>query len=478
MAVLVPAGADSNRAYYGSDTRAQALLVGAALAFALSGRGTVESRRGRWAVLALGLAGAAGAAAMWGLVPETSGLAFHGGFLLASLAAGAVVAAAALAPTAGVGRLLGVAPIRSVGRISYGMYLWYWPVLLVVTGARTHLHGGALFGVRVAVIVAIAAVSYRLVETPIQRGALGGRRAWLAGAVAAATAAAVAVVPATGAAARTVAEPTGSAAVTAAAAAGPRVRILLVGDSVAGTLAVGWQPIAARYGAEIVDEGQPGCSLATVERVRVLWYTIPPGQPCGTDQPAAVLASYRHWVDLYRPDVVVYLARSDLLTQEVGGRWTQPGDPVFDRWLTGRFRQAVAVLASGGAQVVLATTPVYDSGEGANGSPWPEDDPARVPVINAIIRTVGRSSGPAVSVLDLGGLLTPGGRYLATIDGQRVRCRDGVHISLSGGQWLAPRVLPQLVRLGRHHQAVVGARVAVPPMPPPPWWWSPLPCAT
>ena len=37
--------------------------------------------------------------------------------------------------------ILSVRPLPYLGRISYGMYLWYWPVLLVMTAQRTHLHG-------------------------------------------------------------------------------------------------------------------------------------------------------------------------------------------------------------------------------------------------------------------------------------------------------------------------------------------------
>ena len=56
------------------------------------------------------------------------------------------------------------------------MYLWYWPVLLVMTSQRTHLQGVALLAARLAVIVGIAALSFHFVETPIHRGRLAGWR--------------------------------------------------------------------------------------------------------------------------------------------------------------------------------------------------------------------------------------------------------------------------------------------------------------
>jgi peptidoglycan/LPS O-acetylase OafA/YrhL len=181
MVVLAPTdGSDPSRAYYGSDTRAQGLLVGAALAIACALWGPVRTRAGARVTAAVGLLGAAGVALMWVLVPETDGFAFHGGFLLITLACGAVVVAAARVPRSAVGRVLALAPLRYLGQISYGMYLWYWPVLLVMTGARTGLHGYPLTVARLAVVTGLAALSFHLVETPVRRGALAGWRGVLA----------------------------------------------------------------------------------------------------------------------------------------------------------------------------------------------------------------------------------------------------------------------------------------------------------
>ena len=79
--------------------------------------------------------GSSGRRALWATTAETSTFAFSGGFLVASLAAGAVVLGcrgrAALARRCGCSEL---PPLPQWGRISYGVYLWYWPVLLVMSG--------------------------------------------------------------------------------------------------------------------------------------------------------------------------------------------------------------------------------------------------------------------------------------------------------------------------------------------------------
>ncbi len=521
MAVITPVGGDPTRAYYGTDTRAQGLLVGAALAAAFARWGSVRGARGRGAMAGLAVVGVAGTALLWWRVPETSSLAFHGGFLLASLAAAAVVAGAVQAPASPVPRVLGWGPVRALGRISYGVYLWYWPVLLVMTGARVHLDGWPLFGARVAVTVAIAATSYHLIERPVRRGAFPGRWALVAAPAAAALALSVVVVaalvvpsapvgaplsasgPAAGAthptpagAGSTLGASNGAATVT-----GHPLRVLLVGDSVAGSLGVGLDQEAAHYGIQLVNEGAPGCSVSMDQLIKVLWYTLPPGTPCESGNPAALLRQWQRWVDHYNPDVVLYLARGELFDQEVVGQWSNLGQRGFDRYVTGRFKKATAVLGSRGAAVVLLTTPYYDSGEQPSGAPWPEDAPSRVAMDNDIIDQVARAADPGpgahvgsapdadltssvrvlapqpVRVFALGAIASPGGHFDQDVDGVDLRCSDGVHFTAAGGEWLARRLLPTVAALAQVHHQTSPTGTWPSALPPPvPSWWDKLPC--
>ena len=188
MVLLAPDGY-TTRAYYGTDTRAQALLVGAAVAIGL----TLwrEGSRRRWftrLASVLAIAGLACTAALWVTTTENSTFAFSGGFLVASVAAGAVVLGCAVAPRSLVVRLLELSPLPQWGRISYGVYLWYWPVLLVMTGQRLHWGVYPLFLARVGITVSIAAISYDLVEMPIRRGALTRWWSWVGAPIGAAAA--------------------------------------------------------------------------------------------------------------------------------------------------------------------------------------------------------------------------------------------------------------------------------------------------
>ncbi|MGD0391889.1 MAG: acyltransferase family protein [Acidimicrobiales bacterium] len=506
-----------NRAYYGTDTRAQGLLVGAALAtaFTLLGRGRARSGQVGWA--AIGFVGAAAVGVMWARVPEASWLAFHGGFLLVSMACAAVVASVVKAPTGAVPRLLATWPLRSLGRISYGVYLWYWPVLLVVSQQRTGLGLWPLFAWRVTITVALAAISYFVVEQPIRRGALPWRRALVAAPLAAglvfgvaalgtSVASAALVRPGSALASDTVSTRGGDAA-GLVVSGGQEVKVLLVGDSMAGTLGVGLAAEAPRYGLQFMNDGTPQCSLSMDQEFQVLWYRLAPAPPCKPGDPDALFQRWRQIVDAYNPDVVVYLGRGEQFDQEVGGRWGHLGQRWFDEWVASRFRQAVGVLGSSGAAVVLMLPPASDSGESTH-SVAVEDQPERVTIDSSIIgdiaaqaeaaadptagggladrprstpqlsaASLNRTGPSSVTTFNLAALVSPGNRFASSIGGTLMRCSDGVHFTTAAGQVVATKLFPVLMALGRlHHNAHPGGRWPGSPPPADPSWTSELNC--
>jgi hypothetical protein len=131
------------------------------------------------------------------------------------------------------------------------------------------------------------------------------------------------------------------------------------------------------------------------------------------------------------------------------GRWQHIGDPGYDAYETAQLERAVSILSSQGARVALFTSPYFDSGEQPDGQPWDQDAPARVDGLNRIITDVARRHPGVVAVIPLNRYLDPGGRFTSTIDGQVVRQPDGVHTTLAGGTYLAPKILPLLAAVGR-----------------------------
>ena len=131
------------------------------------------------------------------------------------------------------------------------------------------------------------------------------------------------------------------------------------------------------------------------------------------------------------------------------GQWLHVGDPVWDRHLTAELDQAVTILSSTGAKVVFFTMPYLDPPqEAANGTPFPENDPARMRAFNQLLVGVAASHPGLVTLIDLNKLVDPRGVYQAVVDGVTVREPDGVHLTKAGGEWLQATSSPPWRSLG------------------------------
>ncbi|MEN9646782.1 MAG: hypothetical protein RL238_3451 [Actinomycetota bacterium] len=277
-------------AYWATPARLGEILVGAALAVALAGR-TLQHRLLPW------LGGVAVvvivAAAVWW--PADGGPAYQGWLGVFALASAALVAGLQVPGPLRVA--FSVRPLVHLGRISYGVYLYHWPIFAILTARRTGWEGWGLFAVRMAVTLAVAELSFHVLEQPVRVGRSSGTRVAWASATAMVTVAAITMaavpaprpafsisvdVPDTFALAPTTAVPvtsttaagspddsTGAVAGTTTVATsttpaptGP-ARVLLMGDSTAVALSegfVGWADAHAAQ-AQLASLAQPGCGL-------------------------------------------------------------------------------------------------------------------------------------------------------------------------------------------------------------------------
>jgi peptidoglycan/LPS O-acetylase OafA/YrhL len=176
MAILYSPSANPNRIYEGTDTRAFALLIGAALAMWLPrarpiGPVTTNARN---ILNGVGIASLIGIFAMFSLVEDNQPFLYEGGLLLLALLT-AILIAITVHPGAQLRTILGVEPLRWVGERSYGIYLWHYPVIVLTTpvGAPPNVPRAIL---QFAATLIIAALSWRYIEQPIRHGAL--RRFW------------------------------------------------------------------------------------------------------------------------------------------------------------------------------------------------------------------------------------------------------------------------------------------------------------
>ena len=459
------AGVWTDRLYYGTDTRAVPLLVGAAFgAWYFRHRSTLRLTPASRAVLrALGLFATVALGWAFTRLDGQSAVLYRGGFLLLAITVSVLIVSVAADPAGPLARVLEWRPLRYLGTISYGLYLWHWPLFLLVNHARTGLSGGGLLVTRLALAFTVAAVSYEYLELPIRRGGFHLPRPRLTAPIA--LAAIVGVLLAT------TPPDTSSGAVADVAsqrvAPGTKIgsklppqapvgttRVLVVGDSLALTLANGLSVNEVPYKVHLDNAGLLGCGISQETRRLQGQINAPPTYCATWPQERAQAVATDH------PDLVALLVgRWEVADTYHDGTWEHVGEPDFDAYLSSELDRAIDVLSSTGAPVALLTMPCTAPVESPSGAPYPEDDPARVTSFNQLL-VQAHARHPATSrLVDLDAIVCPGGTYTSTLDGVTIRTTDGVHFPITGVAPVAAKLLPQLRALS---VAAVRARKPAP----------------
>ena len=428
----------ANRVYYGTDTRAFAILAGIALAALTALLGPVTARRPRFLLEVAGIGAAlfltAAAFSLKGQSPHL----YRGGLLACSVAA-AIVIAASVQPAPGpLSKLLSIKPLTALGLISYGVYLYHWPLFVWLSPARTHLHGWPLFAVRVAVTIAVAVVSYRFVEQPIRRG---WRPAIRPGVVYPAAAALVVVAlliatagyrpPPHGAATADVAATSAERAIHSAPPGS--FRLMVAGNSVAWYLGrEGFKPLAASHGVALYNEADPACIYPGAARAKML-----SGATVGHQRACDIF--WKTGAEHFKPDAVV-LTFADYGTGgfEHNGRFVQPCTPAFDDWMRSDLTEKARFFRSQGARVVLVTS-VY---AGANFLIRETPIARRMTdCANQVERDVARAV-PGTTLYDLNGRLCRRDGPCREQIGDITMRSDGLHFRDRSAQLVASWIFP------------------------------------
>ena len=175
MWVLYEPFKDPLRIYYGTDTRASGLLMGALLAYLWRPWSTEKSKLFSWKGERIFLLAGFGAIGLllWStmnytlLMPDAEQL-FRGGFLFTSVIT-AIVIGCTVTPNSYLSSCLGIAPLVWIGKRSYGLYLWHWPVFqLTRERVDVDINGWELFGVRMFITLVLVEISYQCFERPIR----------------------------------------------------------------------------------------------------------------------------------------------------------------------------------------------------------------------------------------------------------------------------------------------------------------------
>ncbi|MBU6328463.1 MAG: acyltransferase [Acidobacteria bacterium] len=432
MVLTVALRADLDRIYYGTDTRVAELLLGVALALWWSDR-----RRGTDALRSdittraplldiIGGAALVGMLLAWWRVGETSSLLARGGLPLYAVGTTVIILAATRRGV--VTGLLSNPVLRGAGLISYGLYLYHWPVFLILSPARIGWSPWPLFTLRILVTTVIALLSYRLLEMPVRRGhMIRTGRAALSAAGAAMLATAVLSV------AVTVDPPASTAA----------FRDVRIGDT-------------TTYGESHVEDQTPaigaprsvfiiGDSGMVDEQVALeaAFHAAGAGHIELGAGPGIGLSQGFDWRGAWRE--VIERDDPDLITVMMGGwdmRFLYENGPDAYQRLLG---EAVALLSSGGAR--LLWLPMLPGGKGT----WRTVDDVQ---INAVLATLPDLHPGVVFHPQVGAsLLRPDGTYgISYVDdtGRTVLLRkpDGWHLCPEGAGRFAEEVLAAAVSLG------------------------------
>lgn len=402
----------------------------------------IRTRWGRRVARILPLLGLAGLAAATHYANGATGEFRHGLLIGVALASVIVIAPVALEQRGIVAHALALRPLVWLGTISYGVYLWHWPIFLALNGERTGWSGPPLFMARCGATLLAAAVSYWLLEQPIRRWrpARVPLLPLAAATVASAAAVTLLVIPVgTGPGLREVGLPPGVSAVAAVSPSPPggsRPRdanrpftVSVFGDSIGWT----WMHyLPPTPGFTFLDHTVIGCSLVRGTPYRYIGQTLEQRSECD-----GWPIRWSTQVTQDQPDVaLLVIGRWETVDRVNEGQWTHIGDPTFDAYLNGELERALTVVGATGVHVVVATVPYSRGGEKPDGRLYPEDQPDRVNLWNTMLRKTV-SHHPNVAILDLNKKLCPDGVYTAKVDGIKVRS-DGVHLTPEGVKWLTP----------------------------------------
>lgn len=178
MGILYHPDADPSRVYYGTDTRAAGLLIGAALAFVWTPQADGAKRHWRhWLLDAVGFAAIGGLIFACLFMDEFNPFLYQGGLVLVSAATALVIAAVVHPKSPLLAPVLGLGILQWIGLRSYSLYLWHYPLFMITRPQLdTTLEGAPLLLFRFGITFVLAELSYRVVESPIRGGILG--RTW------------------------------------------------------------------------------------------------------------------------------------------------------------------------------------------------------------------------------------------------------------------------------------------------------------
>jgi peptidoglycan/LPS O-acetylase OafA/YrhL len=458
--------ADPSRAYYGTEARMHQLLIGALLAVLLMRVPAIRRPR-RSGSLAAVVGMSVLVVAFISLGDAT--MAYYTGLsAVVAVATALLIWGLEVAPRSLAARALGVAPARWTGKISYGVYLWHWPVILAIgvpvaafawMPARLGLDAS-----RVLFTLAIAGLSYRLVERPIREGTFPLIRASL-------KRSAVALVATTLLAGAAIVSWTtvsherdldrGGATLdrlgcqlevcvryVAPDAAAPVVAV--IGDSVARSLDLGFVRLAERMGWTYVVAASDGCRVTHL--LTVVGGDRSRYAPCYASTPEL----WRGLLDDWDPDLVLMVDSvelADLVTPS--GAIVAAGDPAHLAAEHRGLQEIARTFVGAGTRLGFVAFPpvvtppdcLREDTQDLDICAIPASRDRNVETYNEILVEIASRSPAQVFVVSVTDHLCPNAVCRPAPDGVFARY-DGHHFTTAGARWIVPLLHRELIEAG------------------------------
>jgi peptidoglycan/LPS O-acetylase OafA/YrhL len=434
---------DQSRSYYGTDTRIHEMFIGAIAAMVL--RTKFASRhKGRafWSWVSPALL----VVIVLSVVKLTDSThAYYTGY---SALFSVVVATFLLSLDLGEGfvkRILSLKPVVFIGLISYGLYLWHWPIIvLVVPGAfriSRNIEHGQLIALQIALMFILSFVSYKLVEKPIRAGSilkftLTGRRT------------AVSFLCAMTLMSAMIVQSTANQAIPAWAVqvdpgtfrvmgdqATNAPTLAIVGDSIAKSMLGGLDKAGKAAGVRIIAGAWSGCGVGSGYQLDEDGKTpFIFSQSCHD----AVPSSYRTLIEKYNPQAVYWHSVRERFPQKLAdGTVLMPRTPAHNAQVLANYKAAYDILHSRGATVLVSTVVLRARRFKGSCHQFPSrcgpdlGTDGIYAAMNALSRTFVAQT-PGTKLVDISPIICPGGAPCPTyVHGVMLRY-DGSHLTAKG----------------------------------------------